>query len=925
MEACSRWRYTVNVVAAAPGIFTMGATSQGAVLHHPNYQINGPNSPAARGSYIMVYATSGGATTPASVDGQMVQQAQELQLPVTATIGGLPATVVWAGGPPNLVTGVLQVNILIPEDAPVGDDVPLVITVGGVSCQQGVTIAVTQSNGPGPDPGSGPGPGEQPSGEVQFQIQNRLPETRTKAPVSWGVPLAPEEGFLNTDELRLMRNKAELPAQFTALARWGGAPADTTKPLAWVLVDTQVDLAASEAQTLTLENGPPSTSACPLRIARDDQEGVTVETGAAPILCLRQPSGFSIQWLWQAEIHSKLAGAYGIADSWLPTRPQSSRNTLAHTGSHSKLEARLKAIWDLRRGFTSSATWLKPGSNFRLENLTLPSTSPDGQPLANNYGSQGSAVFDDLTLVFQGNGQNDYRMPLGELGQGGENSGTFSQEIVLLQESSGDDRWDVFQGSPPRLQSGVTKRASTVRIDGVAEDGPNQIAGWLDSGGVTAAVQRAWQNFPKALRAGNNRLEIGLFPGEFSRNHELRAGEFKTHTMWVRHHDDASDIGTRARSFLSDLRLVRPSDDAALSRAAGLFAPRLKGMFPHYENGTDYQITESPEWRGEYEARTVLDAISLGQEYGWIDYGDIPTDFEGITSPFNLKYDAVRGHIYQALRTDDERWWELASAAARHTADIDIQHAQARGYMTTRRWFEGGIYGHGYHEEEGVTNPHRNMMNPSISMSGQMGGLFLWAMLSGDTLVLDSAIEAADNAYWRVTNSDYSAWPGGATAGACAVQAGLQQCNPGECEGWETVDFDYGRTGAHTIKAMLGAYLATGDPAYLGLVENIAAYIDCLDQSAIPISCNRFHFYSMFIRNLGHYSLLRRWIGLPEDQAARRVLASRMDYMIGTLWDAGNEQFRMCYTKMLSTRRSTPSTTTGCLVSPTPSRWAAWF
>jgi uncharacterized protein (TIGR03437 family) len=40
------------------------------------------------------------------------------------------------------VTGVLQVNITIPENAPTGDAVPLVVTVGGAESQPGVTIAI---------------------------------------------------------------------------------------------------------------------------------------------------------------------------------------------------------------------------------------------------------------------------------------------------------------------------------------------------------------------------------------------------------------------------------------------------------------------------------------------------------------------------------------------------------------------------------------------------------------------------------------------------------------------------------------------------------------------------------------------------------------------------------------------------------------
>jgi uncharacterized protein (TIGR03437 family) len=132
------------VAEAAPGIFTIPPIGhgQGAILHWPDYSLNDHTNPAAKGSVIMVFGTSGGLTQPAGEDGRLVTQAQFLQLPVTATIGGVPATVSYAGAAPNLVTGVLQVNITIPETAPSGEAVPLVISVAGVESQQGVTLAI---------------------------------------------------------------------------------------------------------------------------------------------------------------------------------------------------------------------------------------------------------------------------------------------------------------------------------------------------------------------------------------------------------------------------------------------------------------------------------------------------------------------------------------------------------------------------------------------------------------------------------------------------------------------------------------------------------------------------------------------------------------------------------------------------------------
>ena len=66
-------------------------------------------------------------------------------LPVTATVGGVPATVEYYGSAPGIIYGVMQVNIRIPANAPSGPNVPIVIMVGNTPTQGGasqVTVAV---------------------------------------------------------------------------------------------------------------------------------------------------------------------------------------------------------------------------------------------------------------------------------------------------------------------------------------------------------------------------------------------------------------------------------------------------------------------------------------------------------------------------------------------------------------------------------------------------------------------------------------------------------------------------------------------------------------------------------------------------------------------------------------------------------------
>ena len=134
----------VPVVPAVPGIFTLSAlgTGAGAVLNS-DYSVNAPSNPAARGDYIAIYATGEGQTSPSGVDGLITLGPNLLPLlPVTVQIDGLDATVDFAGEAPRIVAGVLQVDAVIPAGAHPGPAVPVVIKVGGVASQPGVTVAV---------------------------------------------------------------------------------------------------------------------------------------------------------------------------------------------------------------------------------------------------------------------------------------------------------------------------------------------------------------------------------------------------------------------------------------------------------------------------------------------------------------------------------------------------------------------------------------------------------------------------------------------------------------------------------------------------------------------------------------------------------------------------------------------------------------
>lgn len=133
----------VKVASTAPMLFTLDNSGQGqAAALNQDGSVNGRTKPAAHGSVVVVYATGAGETNPASIDGLVTTTPGAAPMyPVSATINGRSSQVLYAGQAPGLVSGVLQVNIAIPVQAPSGA-VPIVLQVGSGQSQSGVTIEV---------------------------------------------------------------------------------------------------------------------------------------------------------------------------------------------------------------------------------------------------------------------------------------------------------------------------------------------------------------------------------------------------------------------------------------------------------------------------------------------------------------------------------------------------------------------------------------------------------------------------------------------------------------------------------------------------------------------------------------------------------------------------------------------------------------
>ena len=144
---------TVPLAEFSPGIYTATGTGsgQGAILIDGTATLVAPASgtlagqPARRGTdYIDIFATGLGPVTNQPASGAPAPASPNPLAKTTAavsvTIGGVLVTPLFAGLAPGWV-GLYQVNVQVPANAPVGDSVPVVVSVGGVASNQ-VTMAV---------------------------------------------------------------------------------------------------------------------------------------------------------------------------------------------------------------------------------------------------------------------------------------------------------------------------------------------------------------------------------------------------------------------------------------------------------------------------------------------------------------------------------------------------------------------------------------------------------------------------------------------------------------------------------------------------------------------------------------------------------------------------------------------------------------
>jgi len=138
---------TVLIGAAQPSVFTQNQSGAGAgavlVIQASGAEfLNTPSAPAGAGDVLAIYCTGLGAVAPPVPAGSAapLSTLSYTVNPVTLTIGGVSAQVLFAGLAPGFA-GLYQVNAIVPQGVTPGPAVPVIVSESGAS-SPAVTVAI---------------------------------------------------------------------------------------------------------------------------------------------------------------------------------------------------------------------------------------------------------------------------------------------------------------------------------------------------------------------------------------------------------------------------------------------------------------------------------------------------------------------------------------------------------------------------------------------------------------------------------------------------------------------------------------------------------------------------------------------------------------------------------------------------------------
>jgi hypothetical protein len=691
--------------------------------------------------------------------------------------------------------------------------------------------------------------------DIYFQLEERAGIKRIHEPVTIGFPL-PQGMVSDSGCLTLWdASGCQLPLQAHPLANWFDGS------VKWVLLDFQANIEAKTRLTYQIRciSDPFIWYQSPSLSVQESPEQIVVETGKVTFFVNRQLcKPFDRVVIKGAELIATQGSSFVLTDDrgqiYLPHINDAAvetkgplRVTIRVRGEMQSAAHKSLARFVVRLSFHA-------GSGFVQMQMTLHNPKAAHHPGGLwDLGDAGSIYFKDLSLqvplrttdvpqIFWT--AQPLQPPKEHVAAG----------LVIYQDSSGGENW--------RSTNHVNRLGKVVQSfrgyrissnDSLLEEGLRatpvlSLKG--GNGGTAATIDKFWQNFPKAMEAHGNELNIRLFPRQYNDVFELQGGEQKTHTIYLQFagpEEKPADLG-----WIHDRLIPRATSEwYANSKACLYLSPLNQDTNVECRELIDGAISGSQSF---FARREIID------EYGWRHFGDLYADHEAVghtgetplVAHYNNQYDVLFGAIVEYLRGCDSRWFELASDLARHVIDIDIYHTDK-----DRPAYNGGLFWHTDHYLDAGTATHRAyskaaLTNRDASAYGggpsnehnYTSGLLHYYYLTGDETAREAVLSLAE---WVIKMDDGS-----------RRRLGFIDSRPMGLAS-STASRDYhgpGRGAGNSINALLDAHLLSDDPRYLVKAEELIrrcihpkddiAHLDLVDPE------HRWS-YLIFLQVLGKY------------------------------------------------------------------------
>jgi hypothetical protein len=677
---------------------------------------------------------------------------------------------------------------------------------------------------------------------------------RINEPVTVGIPLPKGQVFNPTDIALYNASNARMPVQSEVLARWSDGSVQ------WVLVDFLADVAPKTTVEYALRDCVEPVSVtldAPIPV-QESPVSIAIDTGYARFHL--NSTVFSPFERVSIQGYSALAEA-GSSMVLLDAdgreyRPCIHRHTIETTGPLRTTLCMqgvfLRETRDTLAHFVSRLSFYARSGlvelRFTLHNPRA-ATHPGGRW---DLGDAGSVYFRDLALHLPLRLQNSLsRMWTSQPHQPLIPSAGVRLEIY--QDSSGGQNWrstnhvnrygqvmQTLQGY--RVTADDCVIAEGKRATPIVAVGNHEIR-------VTAAVDKFWQNFPKALEADHNNLRIRLFPQQYHDVYELQGGEQKTHTVWLqfdRQHESAPDINW----WHCRLQPQATPEWYARSKALSYLTPRSANKHDDYQTVVDTAIEGHNTF---FDRREIID------EYGWRHFGDLYADHEAVghqgkpplISHYNNQYDAIYGAVVQYASSGDPRWFALMTDLAKHVIDIDIYHTNE-----DRPAYNHGLFWHTDHYTDAATATHRSYSQATMearrlqdygggpaSAHNYTTGLLHYYYCTGDPLAREAVLGLAN---WVVNMDD----------GSHRLFGRFDRRPAGLCSMTETFYHGPGRGAGNSINALLDAFVLTREARYRIKAEELIRRCihpkDVIAQRHLDNVEHRWS-YTVFLQILGKY------------------------------------------------------------------------